>query len=311
MKKPVYTRSLILMFLFAMIIAPATVSAHETMPTIPATPPMPPILVSIPTTATIQPLTGAALSADTLPTSLTEELYTYLIDGFTTGLIDADRYNQLLNSNIISENGFFSNSVFVGDSITVGFEKYCKKHSDSIKTDTTYFLARTSCSAGVAISKNALTRHSGIMPIYNGKAEYIEKAIAQMDNVEKVFICFGVNDLVSNSPEKFVNNMHTLISRILEQKPDVKIYVISTPCVMSDVSTGSLNNRSIQSANVLLQDMCRSFEWGYINLSEYLMGNDTGLLPKYSADNYVHENNAAYEVWNKVLKNYAFSEITK
>ena len=149
MKKTVYTRSLILMFLFAMIIAPATVSAEEEFPV-----PLP-----APTTqcATIQPLTGASLSADVLPASLTEELYTYLIDSFTVGLIDVDKYNQILNSGMISENAFFSNSVFVGDSITVGFKQYCEKHSDSIKTDTTYFLARVSCSATVAISENALT----------------------------------------------------------------------------------------------------------------------------------------------------------
>ena len=303
MKKTVYTRSLILMFLFAMIIAPATVSAEEEFPV-----PLP-----APTTqsATIQPLTGASLSADVLPASLTEELYTYLVDSFTVGLIDVDKYNQILNSGMISENAFFSNSVFVGDSITVGFKQYCEKHSDSIKTDTTYFLARVSCSATVAISENALTKHSNVMPIFNGKAEYVENAIAQMTDVNKVFICFGVNDLGITSPEKYVQNMQTLVSRILEKRPDVQIHIISIPCVMSDVSSSGLNNYNIQVANLLLQNVCQASGWGYVNLSEYLMGDDMGLRPEYTSDHYVHENSKAYEVWNKVLKSYAFAEITK
>ncbi len=303
MKKSIYTYSLILMFVFSMILAPVTVCAEEeiVLPEPEAAEPV----------ATIQPLTGASLSVDILPTSLTEELYTYLVDSFTVGAIDVDKYNQILNSGMISENAFFANSVFVGDSITVGFKEYCESHSDSIMTDSTYFLARVSCSARVAISASALTKHSSIMPIYNGKAEYIENAIAQMNDVNKVFICFGVNDLSITSPEGFIQSMQTLIARILEKRPDVKIYIISVPCVMSSVSSNGLNNYNIQVANILLQDMCQTSGWGYINLSEYLMDSQMGLKAEYTSDNYVHENNKAYAVWNKVLKGYAFSEIIK
>lgn len=298
-KKTAYTRSVILLFLFALILAPTTVYAQEEIAIPPAT------------AATVQPITGAAIPDDNLPGSLVEEIYTYLVDSFTIGLIDVDKYTSVLNSGMISENAFFSNSVFVGDSLTVGFSNYCDSHSDSIKTDSTYFLARVSCSAKVAISQNALTKHSGIMPIYNGSATYIETAVAQMGDVNKVFICFGVNDLVSSTPSQFVENMQTLILRILEKRPDVNIYVISVPCVMSNVNTGSLNNNSIQAANVLLQDMCQKSGWGFINLTEYLMDQNLSLRPEYSSDKYVHENNMAYSVWNKVFKYYAFEEIVK
>lgn len=338
MKKFAYTHSLILLFLFALIAAPATVYAQEELSVLlPFPDDTPPDTLqpfndasasadTVPDTmqtlndslfpadassATVQALTGTALSADMLPSSLIEELYTYLVDSFTMGIIDADKYNQILNSGMVSENAFFENSVFVGDSITVGFEQYCENHSDSIKTDTTYFLARVSCSARVAISENALTKHSNIMPVYNGKSEYIENAIAQMTDVNKAFICFGVNDLGITSPDGFIQSMQTLISRILEKRPDVKIYVISVPCVMSNVSSNGLNNHNIQIANILLQNMCQTSGWGYINLSEYLMDSQMGLKSEYTSDNYVHENNKAYAVWNKVLKEYAFSEIIK
>lgn len=48
-----------------------------------------------------------------------------------------------------------------------------------------------------------------------------------------------------------------------------------------------------------------------MNLSEFLMGADGALRPEYSSDHYVHETAKAYAIWNKVLKNYAFMEITK
>ena len=67
---------------------------------------------------------------------------------------------KFYNGGMVSENAFFANSVFVGDSLTVGFGDYCNSHSDSIKTDTTYFLARVSCSAKAAVSSSALTKHA-------------------------------------------------------------------------------------------------------------------------------------------------------
>lgn len=292
-----YKRSILILFVCALILAPTTVYAQEE--------------TAIPAASTIQPITGAAIPNEDLPTSLVESLYTYLVDSFTVGLIDVDQYNQILNSDLVSENAFFANSVFIGDSLTVGFEEYCISHSNSIKTDTTYFLAKVSCSAKVAISSNALSKHSGIMPVYNGSVQYIEDAVAQMTDINKVFICFGMNDLVGSSPDQFISDMQTLILRILEKRPDVQIYVISIPCIMSDVSTGGLNNANIETANILLQNTCQIMGFGFINLSEYLMNENKALRPEYSSDGYVHENNSAYSVWNKVLKNYAFMEITK
>lgn len=294
MKK--YTNSILALFVCMLILAPSTVYAEE--------------LVNMPVFSVIQPITGTALSSETLPDSLTARLNFYLVDSFTAGSIDVQKYNDILLSGMVSENAFFANSVFVGDSLTVGFEEYCRTH-DSIASDSTYFLARVSCSAKVAISDNALTKHSNIMPVYNGNVQYIEDSVSQIPNVSKMFICFGMNDLTGSTPEQFVSNLQTLIGRILAKTPGLQVYVISIPCVMSDVQTGGLNNNTIQMANILLQNTCAANGWGFINISEYLMGQDNAIRPEYSSDHYVHENNYAYKIWNKVLKDYAFLEITK
>ncbi len=200
---------------------------------------------------------------------------------------------------------FFEHSVFVGDSISVGFEAYCQSHTDSILTDTTYFLARVSCSAKVLISDNALTAHADVVPLYEGVPQYVEDSIAQMTDIEKVFLCFGVNDLVACAPEEYINNVQTLASRILEKNPGITIYMISVPCVDASVTTGYLNNDAIHTANALLQEACTENGWGFINLTEYIMNESGAICQEYSSDGYVHENNLAYDIWTKVLKNYA------
>jgi lysophospholipase L1-like esterase len=263
-----------------------------------------------PSYSVIQAVTGAALTNEYLTEDLTSRLNYYLVDSYTNGSIDVQKYDEIVNSGLISDNAFFANSVFVGDSLTVGFESYCKS-KNSIATDTTYFLARVSGSAKACISSNALTKYANIMPKYNGKVQFVEDSISQMPNVEKMFICYGMNDLTGSTPTEFVSNMQTLINRIKEKNPQLSIYVISIPCVVADVNTGYLNNKNIQKANVLLQDMCTANGYGFINIFEHLMGSNNAIRSEYSSDNYVHETTAAYAVWNKVLKDYAFEEITK
>ena len=294
-----YSCSVIALSILMLFLAPSTVYAAET------------VEINIPTYSAVQPLTGNALCTDNLLSSLTDSLNHYLVDSYIAGTVDIDQYNAFLYSGIISENAFFADAVFVGDSLTVGFEEYCRNHSDSIATDTTCFLARVSCSAKVAISSNALSKHANIMPKYNGSVQYIEDAVAQMPHINKMFICFGMNDLTGSSPQQFILDMQTLIVRVLSKRPDIKVYIISIPCVVSGVNTGGLNNSSIVTANLLLQETCMINGWGFVNLSEYLMGADGALRPEYSSDHYVHENAKAYEVWNRVLKNYAYMEITK
>lgn len=265
----------------------------------------------LPSFSTVQPLTGNALCADMLTTNLTDSLNHYLVDNYAAGLISLEQYNAVLYSGMISENAFFADTVFVGDSLTVGFEEYCRSHSDSIATDSTRFLARVSCSAKAAISPNALTAHAKIMPKYNGSVQYIETAVAQMENVNKMFICFGMNDLTGSTPQQFLADMQTLVLRVLSVRPDMKVYIISIPCIVSGAHSGGLSNNSIATANLLLQEACLANGWGFVNLSEYLMGPDGALRLEYSSDHYVHETTKAYAIWNKVLKNYAFMEITK
>lgn len=295
MKK--YTNSVIALFVCMLILTPSTVYAEE--------------MAYMPSFSIIQPITGAALPNENLSQSLATRLNLYLMDSFTNGSIDEQEFNEIVSSGFVSENAFFANSVFVGDSLTVGFKDYCRTHSDSIASDSTYFLARVSCSAKAAISEKALTTHANIMPIYNGQVQYIEDSVSQMPDISKMFICYGMNDLTSSTPEQFVSDLETLIGRIAAKTPGLQVYVISIPCVMADVDSGDLNNQSIQSANLLLQNSCAQNGWGFINITEHLMGADNAIKPEYSADKYVHENSRAYKIWNNVLKDYAFMEITK
>ena len=201
---------------------------------------------------------------------------------------------------------FYENTVFIGDSISVGFANYCQYNSDSIASESTYFLAKESCAAYIVTSELALTKYADKMPSYQGTLQYIEDSVAQMPDLEKVIICYGINDLVGSSPEEYIIDMTTLIDRILSKSPNLSIYIISIPCITETATAGYLCNNSIQAANQLLETTCTEQGWGFINLTEYLMNENLAICTEYSSDNYVHQNNIAYQVWTKVLRNYAY-----
>lgn len=255
-------------------------------------------------------------SAITLESDITTEGNTVASDECLTTksipVIQTLSMSAIAADSLYQENNydsFFEHSVFVGDSLTVGFETYCNSHSDSIASDSTYFLAKEGGSAFAAVSSKALTTHAKVMPKYQGTLQLIEDSIAQINDIKKVFICFGMNDLTSSTPEKFLNNFTTLINRILEKSPEVDIYVLSIPCIVTDVQSGELSNSSIQAANMLLETTCQEKNWGFINTTEYLMNNNLAICDEYSSDGFIHENTSAYRIWTKVLRNYAYESM--
>lgn len=201
---------------------------------------------------------------------------------------------------------FYENTVFIGDSISVGFANFCQYSSDSIASDTTYFLAKEGCAAYIVTSELALTKYADRMPAYQNQLQYIEDSLSQMTNLEKAVICYGINDLVGSSPGEYIIDMTTLIERIHSKSPNLSIYIISIPCIAENASAGYLCNDSIQKANQLLEQTCTEQGWGFINLTEYLMNENLAICTEYSSDNYVHQNSSAYQIWTKVLRNYAY-----
>mgnify|MGYP002509281629 CR=1 FL=1 len=79
--------------------------------------------------------------------------------------------------------------------------------------------------------------------------------------------------------------------------------------------TGALRKRGELDGIKELQDFADKLEKACIKTvedgKEHLMGSNNALRPEYSSDHYVHENSHAYKIWNNVLKDYAFWEITK
>lgn len=199
---------------------------------------------------------------------------------------------------------YFADSVFVGDSIMLGFRNYCMKQKDSFLNDI-QFLASGSFSV-----TNSLwdVNEKSVHPVYQGQKRQIWESISMMD-VKRVFLFFGMNDLNVSGLEGTCEKYQQLISNIKEKSPDVEIHIISMTYTLKGAGKGKLKNDIIREFNILLQDMTKENGWGYMDMATPLSDENGDLAEKYCSDGYVHQSRAAYDVWTTQIRDYARAQL--
>lgn len=202
---------------------------------------------------------------------------------------------------------FFDKSVFVGDSIMVGFRNYALTNELSYMHNSD-FLACVSYSLYHALTPAS---QDALQPIYNGVKRNVWDAIPYMD-VDKVFIMFGTNDLTYTRPDIFVNKYVSLMAKIREKNPGVEFYIIGMTPVYAGSERGCLNNQNIKWINEYLMAMQKEWNFTYVNLYANVVDGRGNIRADYSSDRYVHHNTKCYmEAWERTLKDVAIHSIRR
>ncbi len=199
--------------------------------------------------------------------------------------------------------GYFNRSVFIGDSIMAGYHNHLAYLRDA-NLSGAQFLAKVSYSAVHANNEN-----DKFHPLYMGVSQPVWDSISMM-NVDRAFIMFGTNDLVSFTPEQTVERVTMVADKIKAKNPQVDINIISMTPVYPGTSKGFLANPFIAQYNQLMAARCTERGFGFVNLFPAMTDENGDLRVEYSSDKYVHLTNKAYsEVWDLALQNHALSQI--
>ncbi len=195
---------------------------------------------------------------------------------------------------------YFAKSVFIGDSVVVGYRNYLAAHKESPVSSVT-FLAATSYSAAHALNEN-----DSLHPIYCGKKQPVWTSISQM-NADRVFIMLGTNDLVVKDAFRASADVLALVDKIMATNPGIEIHIVSMTPVYAGVSKGALNNPTINAYNILLfQGASQRSGVYYLDLNSQLLDANGNLAAQYCSDNYVHHNSISYsQVWDPFFTAYA------
>lgn len=194
---------------------------------------------------------------------------------------------------------YYGDSVFIGDSIMVGFRNYSAKQKSYVHD--IQFLAVGSYSAFNAMKP---VTDSNVHPMYKGKKCQVWDAIPLIGS-KRAFILLGMNDISILGLEGARDQYKALIDKILETSPDIEIHIISVTYTLQDQGKGKLNNENLAQYNTLLQEMTEENGWGYLDLCTPISDGNGNLAEEYCSDGFVHLSNAAYTIWESKLIDYA------
>jgi lysophospholipase L1-like esterase len=187
---------------------------------------------------------------------------------------------------------YFKNVIFLGDSVTTGFEQFKTKikfNGEDVMKDTTVIAVG---SYGIF---NALSTISDktIHPLMNGKQTMPEDIIATKE-AKNVFICLGLNDLTWSKPESYIAAYAKLIDRIKEKSPDKNVVIMSITPVIFGHKNGSLTNDLIMAANNNLLKFAQENGIMFIDYGAAIRNEQNCLYDELSSDKYCHLTYAAY-----------------
>ena len=176
---------------------------------------------------------------------------------------------------------YFSDIIFLGDSIMTGFDIY----RDYIEFDGEKVLKNVTVAASVGYGVNNAVSYvtdNSINLIYNDKAMRPEDIAAER-NEKYVFICLGLNDLVVMNAEKYIKKYCMLIDNIESKNPDKTVVVLSVTPLVARQQGGNMTNDAINAANSLLLEFATERNIPFIDWAEAVRGEDNALRKDLSS----------------------------
>ena len=204
---------------------------------------------------------------------------------------------------------WFDDSVMIGNSIVAGLGRYvtggrnknCPCLGKMRIVGVSGLTLRIALAAEQKKTNGALIFRSRFMTV----SEVVEATQAK-----RLFILVGVRDRESYSEDELIAAYDAFISAILENHPDLRIYVHSiTPTLkefaMSVRQTADMN----RSVNERLRAFCEEKGYTYLELADLIRDDEGYLKFEYSGKDYsFHPNDTARAIWVKLLRSCARDE---
>ncbi len=186
------------------------------------------------------------------------------------------------------EMSYFDNALFIGDSLTRGFEEY---------------------TSGFPNAHYAAYIGAGPRQFMEGLVQNrAGEQVAAIDEIlaaapRKVYMLLGTNALPTLTDDAFLKYYGDLLDFLLPQLPaDTVYYIQAIPPAIAEKMDGDENfsRERIQAINERLARM--AFERGIAFLDLYsALADDTGALRADIASGDIHLNNAGYSLWREFL----------
>jgi len=199
---------------------------------------------------------------------------------------------------------YFKDALFLGDSVTTGFDLYKKSiqfNGEAVMQDITVVAVG---SYGVYNATREISGKS-IHPLFEGQKTLPEDIIAKK-NVKNVFICLGLNDLVWEKTEDFIAYYTKLINNIKAKSPDKNIIIMSVTPIVAGQTISALTSDAITAGNNALLELAILNGIPFIDYGAAIRDSGNNLYGEFSSDGYCHLKIDAY---NRLVEYMLFHPI--
>ena len=196
----------------------------------------------------------------------------------------------------------FQNSVIVGNSIGNGFANYTKARTeDPVLKNFQSLTANGYYIEGAFENISTTSRH----PFYRGQQRFVWDSI-QLMGAKHVFLSFGTTEVQYPT---VIEDYQKLINQIIAVNPGVDITVISATYIYPGKYYGTMTSANVKKFNTTMEQVCVANGWNFINVADRLKDENGDLNPAYSVDEYIHQNDLAYDIWTAALKEYGLKKL--
>ena len=203
--------------------------------------------------------------------------------------------------------GFFDNTIFVGDSITLGLQNYTMNERNN--GNECLGKAEFLCSGSLSFYNSMWDKDdpNNVHPYFNGTQYTVVEGVAALQP-ERLFIKLGTNDLGMSGVDGTMEDAKKLFDLILDAKPDVLIYIEAVTPILESGEVGSLNNENIRLLNTKLKELCDEKGWRFIDLYTPLADENGYLIREYCGDPDgmgIHIMGDGYKIWVDTIEQNA------
>ncbi len=203
-------------------------------------------------------------------------------------LTDYDYSAQVPISTAVNST-YFSDALFIGDSLTVGF-------GTSSGCPAVGFYAKVGATAATARTDNTAVT-------IDGNNHTIIDAL-KTSSFSKVYIMFGIND-INLKPSKFKENYINVINDIQSYNPSAIIYIQSILPINEECDYGeNISNDTIREKNNILRQIAEDKKCIYINVREIFENGDNTYKSDMWSEDGLHLNSKGYSNWYTYLKSH-------
>jgi lysophospholipase L1-like esterase len=189
----------------------------------------------------------------------------------------------------VNEN-YFSDALFVGDSLTEGLKEY--GHLDS----ASYFYR-------VGLSIYQLFEY----PKEDAQSGLTFEEMLKQRKYGKIYFLLGINEIGTGTDDYFARHYSAILEKVHDLQPDAIIYIQSILPVTAEKSSGGVfTNERIRARNLKLEKLADGKNIFFLNVSSGFCDKDGCMPEQYSGDG-VHIKAKHYSIWKNYLLTHAVS----